>query len=1160
MDIEDLFDFNDEDFLVSCTQIGMLLIADCRYSVLTITFLLEIENTEKTVPSVESPIRYSYFECSGENSINSLNDRLSNLNQDIEVLFTENGNFTAPRSFEIFNFTFEDDFLDDDDSLEHLLNMTRTNIQKLHLTSFESTEHQGNLTPFNIRSSVTKFLQILRSCYQDLTNDHLRKIRLALGTMDSMPSFTLIHSAYSALGNESVSSSHHLLHGELEWRWIYLTIIYQFENSKNLLHYPESEFKCELKLLIFDLLTLSISKFNKCNNATVIFNTPFICHCVKEMWILVHKMMLYLQDESLNFWFVFGSILNNLQEGRNPHEEYPSKLILLRSSENITCKNFHQFSIWMFCGLSKCLNSYEASDSTMKRENFELLESLIRNYLKIEQTEENLRVMLIMTVDVLTEWSPKSDIITILWDHFHKKINSAFQIPGQAPQFIAVSNNSANGYLDHIRTQQTSSTKLNPNNTSYSMFVYLVGRIVQKFSADGQKIQIQKFLGRIYTKFPASKLQTLNEMGIHNILRLLLTLAVSTNFQDIGQKLADTLLLIPLDKTTQQQQIVKGHMALMILFRENRMNLTQYTMKFLTQINVVCEKSSCNLVTVLKIIGEAMPIIISNDSFNIGNDLLIDTWIIIYLNSCALAEQDRMFESITKIIQKIQLSPLENVADNVRDFILKLFSIFLPYTRQSFSKSESIWLPELVGNLCLLAYKFERIDGVPKFEHLFREFIDMECSNMANSIKFASVVVENTENIKQIDKTALLQHWIKCSVLLSGSNKELKALTKSIMTLKEFTELCDSAVSCPDEFLDSKEPFCLFIADIGKKYSLSKDLQRSQLMEKFHKYFGTFEKWALPIVQQQQLTSSSSSQLGSKVTATVSDEIVMRIYTFIAITFLHCSEVIYVRSRSSCFFNIAISHFILPGSIMMGLSQPRSTVKAMFKIWHVLIEGITKLDYKNDQHVNKVFTDLIVKWTPLLKISSVAQVVAKPFVNLMNLKKIEVVEFVWAKLGKAYVALNIRKPSLHACLVLTILEELMKVIINDETKMLTVWRSLMVFMIEAAIMSEDNLPSQVICFNLLEKFLKNSNFDTSVDMQQLFLVNVKNYTQRQLSYNSTIYFKFMSKIAKMNPKIVRDLLPFLQSQIRIVEQQRGIANDQSIRSSYESLRISVQNK
>lgn len=485
----------------------------------------------------------------------------------------------------------------------------------------------------------------------------------------------------------------------------------------------------------------------------------------------------------------------------------------------------------MFSGLFKFFNAIVIDNITLKDENFDLLENLLRSYLKTEQTEVNLRATMIMVVDVITEWSPKCDIITMLWDYFHKIINSAFLNPNQELQFMAVSSKSAVAYLEQIRTQQSTSSKLNPNHNSYSMFVYLVGKIVQKFSAEGQKIQIQKFLGRIYTKFPASKLQALNEMGIHNLMCLLLTLAVSTNFQDIGQKIADTLLQIPLDNAVlnQQQTIVKGHMTLMILFRENQMNLTQYTFKFLNQINdLLREKSNNSLVTVLKIIGEAMPMIISKnagESFDVGNDLLIDTWIIHYLNSCTLAEQDRMFESITHIIQRTQSNEFNSfgkVDDNLKEFILKLFIIFLPYTKQSFSKSESIWLPELVGNLCLLAYKYERIEGVPKFDNLFREFIDMECSNIGNSIKFASVVVDNTGNINQIDKTALLQHWIKCSVLLSGSNKELKALTKSIMSLKEFTELCDSAVSNPDEFINSKEPFCLFIADIGKKYSKSK--------------------------------------------------------------------------------------------------------------------------------------------------------------------------------------------------------------------------------------------------------------------------------------------------------------------------------------------------
>lgn len=55
---------------------------------------------------------------------------------------------------------------------------------------------------------------------------------------------------------------------------------------------------------------------------------------------------------------------------------------------------------------------------------------------------------------------------------------------------------------------------------------------------------------------------------------------------------------------------------------------------------------------------------------------------------------------------------------------------------------------------------------------------------------------------------------------------------------------------------------------------------------------------------------------------------------------------------------------------MMGKPQPQNTVQVIHKIWHVLMEGIAKLNYKNDPYILKTVTDLILKWTPLFKIVS----------------------------------------------------------------------------------------------------------------------------------------------------------------------------------------------
>lgn len=86
-------------------------------------------------------------------------------------------------------------------------------------------------------------------------------LRTVFGTFDSMPNFSVIHCAHCVKGNKSTSAQYHLLHGQLEWRLIYLTIIYKIQNNKENL--KGSEFEGEMKLLIYDLVALSVSKFNK---------------------------------------------------------------------------------------------------------------------------------------------------------------------------------------------------------------------------------------------------------------------------------------------------------------------------------------------------------------------------------------------------------------------------------------------------------------------------------------------------------------------------------------------------------------------------------------------------------------------------------------------------------------------------------------------------------------------------------------------------------------------------------------------------------------------------------------------------------------------------------------------------------------------------------
>lgn len=924
-----------------------------------------------------------------------------------------------------------------------------------------------------------------------------------------MVNFPLVHKSFNAEdGNSSNSSSYHLLHGQLEWRWIYLTTLYKIECSRGTIGSESSDFKDELILMMYDLLTFSISKFHKRNNANFAVESPFICTCVKVLWTAFCEFINELNDPSLTFWNMFSSITNMMRDNKNPYEKFPRKRILLRSSSQVRCKNLEHFSIWLICGLAPLTSNN--SDASMHHESFQLLESSVKKYLSDELSEESLRSLMLTLSEVLFDvWSPRSEILLALWETFQRRINSPFFIAGQSPSMMAVASISGAGLLEKIKKQQANTTKLNQNFTSYDMFVILVGKLVRRFSDDNQMIQNKKILNRIYAKFPATKLQSLNEVGIHNIIKLFITIAVSTNFKEIAKKVCDTLLQIEIDKINHQQQLMKGHMALLILHRENQMDISLYVTKLMEQVNRLTERSNSSVTSVLKIMADALPALLlqhsEEEAFENGEQLLLDSWIIKYLSTGTVAEQDRVFEAIIKLIQKLREAQSKSLqSSHLADVVRKLFSIILPHCKQTFSKSESCSLPAMVGFLCLLSSDQQTYSSdIPKFDVLFKTFIEMNCQNVENSVRFLTVVLENIADIKKQDKLTVMQRWIKNSVLLSGSNNILKELTRCVIKFEEFLLLSETARDQPDEFLNAKEPLLTFLTDVGRKFSTANDRTKIELSDKMNAYFSTFDKWALPILQLQQQQQSSSQRSQKNVN---NDETVGRIYNFVSLAILHCSPIFYVRSKPSCFFNIAMSHFILPSNVMMGQNQPRSITFSIFRVWSLIIEGISKLDYINDPHVAKVLNDVVVKWAPQLKINTNSKVVSKPFLKVTDLKP-EIVELVYGKLAKSFIALQNRKPNPHACMILTMFEEVMHVVESDESKLVLIWKHAALHLIEAAMMTDDNAPSQTTSYNLIERFMKNKHFDSSQQMKELMYSSLRAITQSHLSYHSVFFFK-----------------------------------------------------
>lgn len=75
-----------------------------------------------------------------------------------------------------------------------------------------------------------------------------------------------------------------------------------------------------------------------------------------------------------------------------------------------------------------------------------------------------------------------------------------------------------------------------------------------------------------------------------------------------------------------------------------------------------------------------------------------------------------------------------------------------------------------------------------------------------------------------------------------------------------------------------------------------------------------------------------------------------------------------LQSKPTCFFSVIMNHYLLPLSLLVGKTQKLITIQAVHKVWHLIIGGIEKLDYQSDAQLQKVFTDLIVKWIPQFRL------------------------------------------------------------------------------------------------------------------------------------------------------------------------------------------------
>ncbi|XP_075156078.1 protein MMS22-like [Haematobia irritans] len=972
---------------------------------------------------------------------------------------------------------------------------------------------------------------------------HLTRLRSLLNSCIQTEILKCIYFANSSKGNNCNIAAYHLLHGLLEWKFLDLCVLQKFEMNSPVDSPNDagSNPKTCCPLLnqlenIFDLLLrCSIFHYSKKRSAELLFLSPFPCTCIKEIWLLLQfsleKWAVKTQDgEELTFWNLFNRAMVKIKNNMDT-----------LALNNL---NYCEFFNWIQYALTR-LHGYRSNGkfegSSYKRsmsgtrENYESCERITQQFLNANPSEEQLRIYIGILTPVLLEWwEPKVNIAMVLWEHFHKKLNSSFYVAGAAPSNLAVSCASGRAYVDKYRNLL--SKPPDANLSSYTLFVVLMGKTLQRLLASHANHQGQKLLGRIYAKFSPQKFLALNETGIHHLIELFLVLSLCGDFNDLSGKLKDKLLSIAFEKVTGSKQlaVAKGHMALWILFAEHQYDLTDYITKLLQQLTAIR-----NDLGVSKIIADSLLDIFEfADTFQRGESLLVGPWIPDFLNSCTPVEQERTLEALHLIFVKAQ--HCEHFVETNNDLMRALNTSILPFVKQQYVNNFSRWLPVLAADFC--AHSFA-ITDTQNFHKLFAYFTEQQAVDRNAVPQFLLLVLESDRK-SLIDHTTIMQIWLRSLVVLTANNEDVSKLTKIVICLPEFSSMTNLD---NDEVLKAKEPLCVFIAAVGKTYESTMDsAKRSVIANNFNAYIRNFEKWLNADLRLEK------------------SELTFRFYSFLAITIFNCPNIVYVKSKITCFFHIAFTRYILPTSIQMGKAPEGKLAQLVHKIWPVLVQGIGRLNFKSDPYISKTLSDLIQKWTPHFKISTNAKQVARPFISCLQSDNHELSLFVFEKLTALFLSTQRRQADPNACLVITIYQEVVDSITtnaddaNSTVRLQTFLKGCSFSTLEHIMMVDEIVPSRPLLLDLFKRLFNSPVYQNSISLKQLIREHLCLLTKKHLSYYTFFFFDLLMKLCTISYETIEGIMPFLMDEIKIVEQKRGAGEDNRIRSCLQKLQQSIR--
>ncbi|KAG8522093.1 Protein MMS22-like, partial [Galemys pyrenaicus] len=355
---------------------------------------------------------------------------------------------------------------------------------------------------------------------------------------------------------------------------------HQFMNlaGDNLTNVSLFEEHCEN--LLYDLLSLSLNRYDKVRASEALTSHHCPCSCFKELWVLLIHLLDHRSKWSLSesFWNWLNKLLKTLSE-KSCDQRSPSVPV-------IQPRDPLGFSWWIITHVASFyqFDRHGAPDNMRHMEsNWNFVEELLKKSVNVQDgiLEEQLRMYLHCCLTLCDFWEPNIAVVTILWEYYSKNLNNSFSISWLPLKGLVNIVKSPLSMLEMVKTCccDKQDPDLYKSSSSYTIFLCILAKVVKKATKNNGPHPWKQVKGRIYSKFHQKRMEELTEVGLQNFFNLFLLLAAVAELEDVASRVLDLLnFLKPAFMTL--PLIWKGQMAFLLMYTEKNLDIGVLAEKF----------------------------------------------------------------------------------------------------------------------------------------------------------------------------------------------------------------------------------------------------------------------------------------------------------------------------------------------------------------------------------------------------------------------------------------------------------------------------------------------------------------------------------------------------------------------------------------------------